>query len=87
MDPLEATVQQNLGPLHVGIEHAIGLRGTQLPLASVVIPDVAAEHLGLTAEITLGHVVSFKASQASTPGGSPAEFTMGRTHLPIQPTC
>jgi hypothetical protein len=55
MHSLHSAVDQDLGLLDVGVEHAVGLRRAQLPLSAVVVPDVAAEHLALTAEIALSH--------------------------------
>lgn len=57
MDSPHDPIHEDLRPLHIGIEDAICLGRPKLPLATVVIPDVAAEHLGLAAEITLSQRV------------------------------
>jgi hypothetical protein len=54
MYALHSAVEQNLRPLHVRIEDSVGLGGAKLPLSTVVISNVAAEHLRLAAEVTLG---------------------------------
>ena len=47
--------KQDLRPLHVRIEDTICFGGAKLPLAAVVVSDVAAEHFGLAAKVALSH--------------------------------
>src|SRR5579884_818586 len=53
--PLQLSVHEDPSTLNVGIEDTVGLGGAKLPLTAVVVPDVAAEHLALAAEVTLSH--------------------------------
>jgi hypothetical protein len=55
LHPLQGTVDYDLGLLHIGLEGAILLGGAQPPPDAVLISNVAAEHLLLAAELTLGH--------------------------------
>lgn len=57
VNALKPSVDQNSSPLHIRVEHTVGLRGTELPLATMVVADVPAEHLFLPAKIALRHVI------------------------------
>ena len=55
LDALQRAVDHDLGLLDVRLEGAILLGCAQRPPNTVLISNVAAEHLFLAAELTLGH--------------------------------
>jgi hypothetical protein len=55
LNPLQRAVDDDLGFLDVRLEGAILLGSAQPPPDTVLISNVAAEHLFLAAELTLGH--------------------------------